>query len=62
MITTVTTERETVWMSCETGEVVESHREAMELYRAGHEIKIQYRYRYNGGEWEPWQEGPQWVH
>ena len=62
MITKMKTEREQIWMSLETGEVVETHAEAMELYRAGHELQIKYRYRYNDGDWLDWQDGPQWVH
>lgn len=46
------------YMSKMTGEVVFNHREAMELYRAGHEIEIHY--------WsETLQEdvcGAEWVH
>ena len=62
MIEKLTIEREQIYMSLETGEVVDTHDEAMELYREGHEIRILSHYRYNGGEWEPWTEGPYWAH
>lgn len=62
MIERVLIEKETMYMSLETGEVVETQAEAMELYRAGADIQIQYRYRHNGGEWEGWNNGPMWVH
>jgi len=62
MIEKLVIEKETAYMSLETGEVVDTHAEAMELYREGHEIQILYHYRYNGGEWEPWTNGPYWAH
>ena len=62
MITKMSMEKEQIYMSLETGEVVDTHTEAMELYRAGHEIQIMYRYRYNGGEWGPFTNGPYWAH
>ena len=54
-------EREVVFMSLETGEVVDSHFEAMELYRAGHMIQVMFRNCYNEGEWGPLQKGPVWM-
>jgi len=62
MITKMSMEKEQIYMSLETGEVVDTHNEAMELYREGHEIQIKYHYCYNGGEWEPWIDGPYWAH
>ena len=62
MITKMSMEREQIYMSLETGEVVDTHDEAMKLYREGHEIQIKYRYRYNGGEWGSWTDGPYWAH
>lgn len=62
MIEMLTMERETIYMSLETGEVVDTHVEAMELYRAGADIQIQYRNRYNMGPWGEWNNGPMWVH
>ena len=61
MIEKMTTEREQIWVSLDTGEVAETHDEAMALYRDGHELQIQYRYAYNG-VWGGWNYGPQWVH
>ena len=54
-------ERETVYMSLETGEVVDTQYEAMELYREGHLIQVRFRNRYNNGEWGPLQYGPVWA-
>lgn len=62
MITKMSMEKEQIYMSLETGEVVDTHDEAMELYREGHEIQIKYRYHYNGGEWGSWTDGPYWAH
>jgi hypothetical protein len=69
MIEKLVIEKEQIYISLETGEVVDTHAEAMKLYRAGHEIQIKYRYRYNGGEycynggiWDPWIDGPYWAH
>lgn len=62
MIEKLTMEKETIYMSLETGEVVDTHAEAMALYRDGHRIQIMYHYRYNGGEWEPLRNGPTWEH
>ena len=47
MIEKLIIEKETIYMSLETGEVVENQVDAMELYRAGADIQIQYRNRYN---------------
>lgn len=58
----LTIEKETVYMSLETGEVVDTHTEAVKLYREGADIQIQYRYRYNDDLWSKWENGPQWVH
>lgn len=62
MIEKLLIEKETAYMSLETGEVVDTQAEAMELYRDGHRIQVMYHNRYNGGEWEPWTEGPYWAH
>lgn len=62
MFERVTIEKETIYMSLETGEVVATQAEAMELYREGADIQIQYRYRHNGGNWSDWNYGPTWVH
>lgn len=62
MIERVTIEKETIYMNLETGEIVENQAEAMEWYRAGDDVQIKYRYRHNGGKWEGWNDGPQWVH
>ena len=62
MIEKLTMEKETVYMSLETGEVVDTHAEGIDLYREGHRIQILYHYRYNGGEWEPFRNGPTWEH
>ena len=62
MIERLLIEKETAYMSLETGEVVDTQAEAMELYRDGHRIQVMYHNRYNGGKWEDWRNGPQWVH
>ena len=62
MIEKLIMEKETIYMSLETGEVVDTHAEAMELYRDGHRIQVMYHNRYNGGEWEPLRNGPTWEH
>lgn len=62
MIERATIEKETIYMDLETGEVVETQMEAMELYRGGADIQVKYRFRHNEGEWEGWNDGPQWVH
>ena len=55
-------EKEQIYMSLETGEVVDTHYEAMNLYREGHEIQILYRCRRDGEEWGPFTEGAYWAH
>ena len=55
-------EKEQIYISRETGELVETHAEAMALYNEGHEIQIRYRYRFDGGTWQPWIDGPYWAH
>ena len=55
-------EKEEIWISLTTGEVVETSIEARELYKAGHNIRFQYRYRYNDGEWGRWKYGIPWEH
>ena len=55
-------EKEQVYMSLETGEVVDDHYKAMSLYRDGHEIQILYRVRHDGEEWGPFTEGAYWAH
>jgi hypothetical protein len=62
MIEKLIIEKETIYMSLETGEVVENQADAMELYRAGADIQIQYRNRHNRGMWSEWKNGPVWVH
>ena len=62
MIEKLVIEKETAYMSLETGEVVNTQAEGMELYRDGHRIQVIYHLRYHGGEWGDWQNGPQWVH
>ncbi len=62
MIERLLIEKETIYVSLDTGEVVDTHAEALGLYGEGHTVQIQYRYRYNGGDWEGWNDGPQWIH
>lgn len=62
MLESVTIEKETIYVSSETGELVDTQAEAMELYRAGAPIQVMYRYRHNGGAWSPFKNGPKWEH
>lgn len=62
MFERVTIEKETIYMSLETGEVVDTHTEAIKLYREGVDIQLKYRYRYDGDSWSNWNDGPMWVH
>ena len=62
MIEKLFMEKETIYMSLETGEVVDSHTEAIKLYREGADIQLKYRYRYDGDSWSNWNDGPTWVH
>ena len=57
-----TIEKETMYMSLETGEVVDTHTEAIKLYREGADIQILYRYRQDGDSWSDWKNGPYWAH
>ena len=59
---TTTIERETLFESLETGEIVETHAEAMELFRAGADIAILTRTRENGGEWSDLIQRLVWEH
>ena len=62
MIEKLIMEKETIYMSLETGEVVDTHTEAIKLYREGADIQLQCRYRYDGYSWSNWSDGPKWVH
>ena len=58
----LTMEREQMYMSLETGEVVDTHKEAVALYNLGERIQILYRYRFNEEPWGDWRHGPIWTH
>ena len=62
MIEKVVIEKETIYISLDTGELIDNRKLAVALYNAGHTIQIQFRHRYNNGNWSPWLDGPQWVH
>ena len=49
-----------LYMSLETGEVVESHDKAMELNRAGELIQVLYCNCYTDGTEGPFRNGPIW--
>ena len=55
-------ESEKIFMSLETGEVVDNYEEACDLYSEGHDIQVMTSYRFNDGEWTPWRKGPKWEH
>lgn len=55
-------EKEQIWVSLTTGEVIETDAEAREFYKAGHDLQFQYRYRYDDGEWTSWKYGIPWEH
>ena len=53
-------ERKVLYMSLETGEVMESHDKAMELNRAGEPIQIIHCKYYTDGTEGPLTKGPIW--
>ena len=62
MVAQVTMFKETVYMDTETGEVVDTHQEAIVWFNSGRTVQVKYRYRFDDNDWLDWQGGPTWEH
>lgn len=56
----VTVEREIWWMNMVTGELYETHADAVAAYNDGYPIQVMYLFRFEDGYCSPWNYGCVW--
>ena len=49
-------------MSLETGELLETHADAVAHYNEGNRVQVMYYFEFGDGTYSPWNYGPIWEH